>query len=230
MDDRQREQLRLIVTHEINLVRRALDARITTVFADHARRGRLHSGATIKVSVRAMGEIAAAFLTDLGAKARVVATDANAFDALSDAVRDCLDACAEQMALVTRTANGRNTRSSNQSLERVAGDLFSQMRSDIEAKLAIMGFDFGRPPAITSTPLSSPQPAKKGGRPPADFWDDMWASVAVALFDGGLTPKSQADIERAMADWIEANGHYAADSTIRGRARRLWDRIAALDP
>jgi hypothetical protein len=30
-----------------------------------------------------------------------------------------------------------------------------------------------------------------------------------------------------MAGWIEANGHSAAESTIRARARRLWDHISA---
>lgn len=75
-------------------------------------------------------------------------------------------------------------------------------------------------------------PAKapgKGGRPPAEFWDDMWAAVATALYDGTLTAKTQADVERAMAEWIEANGYSAADSTVRARARRLWDRLSAPD-
>jgi hypothetical protein len=32
-----------------------------------------------------------------------------------------------------------------------------------------------------------------------------------------------------MAEWIESHGQTAAESTIRGRARRLWDRIVDLD-
>ena len=70
-------------------------------------------------------------------------------------------------------------------------------------------------------------PAKPGGRPPAAFWDDLWAAIAVALYVGELVPKTQADIEGAMADWLEGNGHSAAESTIRARARRLWDGIVA---
>ena len=33
----------------------------------------------------------------------------------------------------------------------------------------------------------------------------MWAAIAANLYNGDLKPKTQADIERAMADWIAAN-------------------------
>lgn len=67
---------------------------------------------------------------------------------------------------------------------------------------------------------------RKGGRPPSEFWDDMWAAIAAALYDGTLNPKTQADVERAMTEWISANGSSAANSTVRARARRLWDRVS----
>jgi hypothetical protein len=57
----------------------------------------------------------------------------------------------------------------------------------------------------------------------------MWAAVAVALYTGDLNPKSQADIERAMAGFLEAQGRDPATSTVRQRARRLWDRLADED-
>jgi hypothetical protein len=42
------------------------------------------------------------------------------------------------------------------------------------------------------------------------------------LFEGELIPKTQADIERAMHQWISDNGHAAGDTTVRERASKLW--------
>ena len=106
------------------------------------------------------------------------------------------------------------------------------MRADIEAKLAITAFDFDA--GVSSTHAGQPTTStatspKRGGRPPAEFWDDMWAAIATALYSGELHPKSQADVQRAMSEWIEGNGYSAADSTVKARARRLWDLLHALD-
>lgn len=233
MDDREREQLALIATHELSVARRGLEERIGAVFANHSALGRLHSGATIKVSVRAMGEVGQAFLDDLSSKTKAVSVDPQALEMLSATVGEFLDMCMdEQLPPVTRMGSGRLGSPRNESIEGAARELFDEMRADIEAKLAIAAFDFeasGPPPvSAPSIPPVLPSP-KKGGRPPAEFWDDMWAAIATALYDGSLTPKTQANVERAMADWIEANGYSAAHSTVRGRARRLWDRLSATD-
>ena len=232
MNDRERERLRLITTLETGMAQRVIDERLNAIFADHAAKGRLHSGATIEVSVSAMNESASAFLIDLGNKVKAVASDSDAFAALSTTVGDYLDDCAERMPPITRMASGRLTGPRDERIERVAGEMFDQMRADVEAKLAIAAFDFEghtASPAALRPPAKAATTAKKGGRPPAEFWDDMWAAIAASLYSGDLKPKSQADVQRAMAEWIEANDRNAADSTVKSRARRLWDRIAALD-
>lgn len=232
MNDREREQISLITAQELRVVERLLGDRINAVFGDHSAKGRLHSGATIKVSVQAMQQIADDFLRDVMLKVKAVANDQDAFAVLAKAVGDCLDICETQMSPVIRMASGRVQGARNGSIERSAADLFGQMRTDIETKLAILAFDFNAPPKpdavpILATPIQAP--SKKGGRPPAGFWDDMWAEIAVALYKGDLAPKSQADVERAMIERIEALGHSAAESTVRARARRLWDRLSTPD-
>ena len=233
MNDRERQQLTLIAKHEIGKVKRSLEEEISAVFANHSMAGRLHSGATIIVSVRAMGELADAFLADLLLKVKAVAINPEAFEMLSTTVRELLDICLEQqMPAVTRMASGRLQGARDEGVQRLAIEHFDQVRTDIENKLAIAAFDFdaGAPPPISMTLVSSAAPLpKKGGRPPAEFWDDMWAAIAASLYSGDLKPKSQADVQRAMAEWIEANDRNAANSTVKSRARRLWDRIAALD-
>jgi hypothetical protein len=42
---------------------------------------------------------------------------------------------------------------------------------------------------------------------------------------GDLKPKTQADIERAMLQWISDHDKSAGETTIRDRASRLWRAI-----
>lgn len=79
-------------------------------------------------------------------------------------------------------------------------------------------------------PVATAAPAipvnEKRGRPPAKWWDDMWVAIAIQLFEGALQPKLQVDIENAMQEWIIANDKTAATSTVRKRARKLWDALS----
>jgi hypothetical protein len=67
------------------------------------------------------------------------------------------------------------------------------------------------------------------GRPPAEWWDDMWIEICRQLYAGDLKPHRQADIETAMLEWIEVSGNSAAISTVRPRARKLWTAISTED-
>lgn len=230
MNDSEREQIRLIATHETSQASRAVKKKLEAVVADHAAKGRLHSGATIKVSVEAMQSIGEPYLDSIAAKIKAVTHGTESFALLSEAVQDFLNECGNSMPGILKMARGSRTVAENDSIGLAGMKLFNQMRADIDARLAILSYEFQKAPGVE---LSAPKrgetlsPAKMGGRPPSAFWDDLWAAIGTALYVGKLFPKSQADIERAMADWLDANGHSAAPSTIRARARRLWDGIVA---
>ena len=83
-------------------------------------------------------------------------------------------------------------------------------------------------PAAPVEDLPGPT-SSKAGRPPAEWWDDMWIEICRRLYVGDLQPKRQADVENAMNDWIAANGNSAAPSTVRSRARKLWRAIGNED-
>jgi hypothetical protein len=53
----------------------------------------------------------------------------------------------------------------------------------------------------------------------------MWVAIAVALYTGDLQPRTQADIERAMKDWLASNNVDVGDTAVRGRARKLWQKV-----
>ena len=64
--------------------------------------------------------------------------------------------------------------------------------------------------------------ANTGGRPPASWWDDLWIEMCRQIWVGDLKPDKQSEIESAMKEWTDSQGHDPADSTIRARARKLW--------
>jgi hypothetical protein len=63
------------------------------------------------------------------------------------------------------------------------------------------------------------------GRPPKAWWDDLWVEMCRQLYEGDLKPVRQADIEKAMHAWLNANDHEASEMTVRTRARKLFAAI-----
>jgi hypothetical protein len=92
----------------------------------------------------------------------------------------------------------------------------SFLRADIE-KMIPAGSAVAPAPAALALPI--------GGRPPADWWEDLIIDICFRHFRGELQPKTQADVARAMQAWITDRGYQAADSTVRVRARKVWNAI-----
>lgn len=81
---------------------------------------------------------------------------------------------------------------------------------------------------LTEEPTTEkPEPPleDKGGRPRAEWWEDLWIAVCTQLYVGDLQPKNAADIQRAMQGWLIDKGFDAAESTLKPRARKLWKAI-----
>jgi hypothetical protein len=78
-------------------------------------------------------------------------------------------------------------------------------------------------------PTEAPAKDNPGGRPTAEWWDDMWCHVIGQIYDGTLTPSSQAAIEKAMHSWANDRGHEPAVSTIRLRARKLYKTLKKVE-
>jgi hypothetical protein len=74
----------------------------------------------------------------------------------------------------------------------------------------------------TSDAIETQSSQKKGGRPPKDWWDDLWCAIWGDIYRGDLKPKSQADIERAMMDWVTARDESASESTLKPLARKMF--------
>jgi hypothetical protein len=108
---------------------------------------------------------------------------------------------------------------------------FDTWTPDQKSHLQAFGVSFLRAeiekliPADTAGPETPPPSAAVGGRPPADWWEDCLIDLCFKHFRGELHHKTQAEIVRAMQDWITARGYDAAESTIKLRARKLMEAI-----
>jgi hypothetical protein len=96
----------------------------------------------------------------------------------------------------------------------------SFLRADIEKMIPVANTETPAATVITATPSPG-----KGGRPKADWWEDLWIEICRQLYVGDLKPKTQADIERAMLQWISDQDKSAGGTTVRDRASKLWRAI-----
>lgn len=78
------------------------------------------------------------------------------------------------------------------------------------------------PDVLTATAVPSAI-SSRAGRPRKEFWEDLLVAIFDQLWHGELTPKTQADVEGAMHDWLSANGHDASERSVRQRAKSLWN-------
>lgn len=63
------------------------------------------------------------------------------------------------------------------------------------------------------------------GAPPKTIFEDALLAVAHRWHMGDFKPSRQADVQRALADWLAANEVQAGDTAIKERAKKLWDRF-----
>jgi hypothetical protein len=69
----------------------------------------------------------------------------------------------------------------------------------------------------------------KGGRPTKVNWEAVMVDLARQLYVGDLKPTAQADVERAIADYLSGDDITLSESTIRDHARELWQAVQKED-
>ena len=79
-----------------------------------------------------------------------------------------------------------------------------------------------RPTPIGGDAVATLTTNVKAGRPPADFWDDLWCAVWGQIYRAELLPKRQADVERAMLAWAGDQDFELSPSAAKPRARKLF--------
>lgn len=233
MDEHQRSQIRLIIAHELDLAQRATAQEGRSIFAAHSAKGILGSGVTVKTVSAAIGGGSDRLLTTLIEKVGAIANDPEAFELIATALEAHFGNSEGEVVTSARMASRRGSGEPDPSILSSAMNLFEQIKSDIRARIEIARFSFDGKKADQPAQRSAvdhPAPANrvnKGGKPLAAHWDDMWAEIAVRLWDGDLKPTKQKDISDAMFAWFTAKEINIGQTAVTSRARALWLKIEA---
>lgn len=223
METTARAQVRLILEDLSIRAGKATEARIKTLFARQAADGMLRSGSTIRNAIDAVDEIASDFITNGVDKVATVAKDPEAFAMIEAAVDTLLRFMGQKVDEAVRMATSGGSGGSP-SIVKASNELFAQSKEALQRQLDIHRFSFTVPPTDKAASTDNQPSIKRnrGGKPMAAHWDGLWAAIAVKLYIGDLQPKTQADIENAMKDWLADKNIDASDSAVRLRARTLW--------
>ncbi len=201
------------------------------MFADHAARGCLQSGATVRSALRIAEDLATDYVKTLVAAVADVSQDSVAFGMILTDVTILLRDLQVRVDQAVKQATGGGEGANNfPSVSRETNRLYLELQQRTLRLLEIHRFSFTRPASARVVEVRSPvlrqfreQPSKnKGGKPLAGHWDEMWATIAVQLYVGDLQPETQADIERAMLGWFVDRDLDVGETAIRERARQLW--------
>ena len=215
MNDRERKRTELIIEDELASADKSLTKVIESVYAEHSAKGVLRSGYTIKAVMLACEQSANKLLDILVAKVQPILPDAETFLSITTALTAFLVIVESHKTRLLGVSNA----SAAGAVEAV-DELMKEIREGIGRRMEIASFDFDRVILKqTNKPLAV---MNRGGKPLAAHWDEMWASIAVALYTGDLQPKSQADIETVIKQWFYDNNLDIGDTAARERARTLW--------
>lgn len=210
MDKLERAQVRLLLEHISSEYADKSDEQQKAMHSDHAARGRLQSGATVKESLRIIEIVASDYVKAIVAAVSDVAQDTEAFGMIATDVTLLLRTLQVSVDQAVRLATGGGGEVNKYpSVSRESNRLFMELQHRVLRLLEIHRFTFTRPsianlnpPQSASGVLDKGQPQKnKGGKPLAGHWDDMWSTIAVQLSDRNLE---------------------IGETVIRDRARQLW--------
>jgi hypothetical protein len=192
--------------------------------------------ATVKLAVSAVDEIASDLITQCIDHVSAIAKDLDAFAMIEESIERFLRFLPRDVEASAGWLNGRDVDALTAALED-----FVSSPDHLWRQLERHRFVFTVPfPPGDAHFVKDPHPSDvvddksskriwKGGRPPADWWDDLWIEICRQLFTGDLKPAKQAHVENAMKTWAAQNGHDVGDSSIRPRARKLFSAITSKD-
>ena len=160
---------------------------------------------------------------------RTIDATVEAFEILEDSCRSFVNFLEENYFGVARNAapfggSRPDQDQENNPLSKLWRQARERLQLEIEASRA--AFDHG---SANSSAKVSNSARNNGGKPLAKHWDKMWAFVAVQLYSLELQPETQADIERAMADWFSGANIDVGETAIRQRAQKLWNEYQRVE-
>lgn len=231
-----RSHIRLALLHAHEQVLIGLKDHLQSLYSQFNADNRLHSDAMLRSAIRAIEEHGRQFVTTAIDRISGVEQSFASFAMIEDGFAGFISVLEAEVENATDTAVGHDGNADHKNnMGKLATEGFGEVRRRLKSQLELHRMPFclkvSEPAFAQSTSAPHPQPSStpknKGGRPLADHWDEMWAEIAVKLWNGDWEPKTQADVEREMHEWLAAHDLDAGDTTVRARARKLWDKMQA---
>ena len=227
----ERAQVRLLLEQAGDEWRAKAASQRKAMHADHSARGCLRSGATVTAALRMVEELVGDYVKQIVAAVGDISQDTEAFGMIvtevSIMLRHLKLEVDQSVVLVTHGA----TTGPVSSIATQAKMNFREIEKRALQLVEIHRFTFTKPTQNRESAASGQTvalfqptlaPKNKGGKPLAEHWDEMWATIAVLLWDGKLVPKKQGDIKKAMFAWFVERGIEVGDTAVTDRARQLW--------
>ena len=223
MNEEDRLQLERLTDRAKRKSQEQLEQGLRRIFTEHSLKGILGSNSTIKAGIQLMEKIATDWFAQLVEECGDVARTEEVFDQIAEAMSEILHKFGGKLPEIVSNAIGGQAVGS---ITASGLGLFRSMRSDVEAEVIMARHSFLNESTADNTFDDNRRgPVAKGGKPLAKHWDAMWAEIATQLWTGDLNPNKQADIKRAMFDWLNDRGINAGDTSVTERARALWLRM-----
>ena len=242
MESTERAQIRLILEHERLAIQRECQERLKALYAKHSAAGTLQSGATAKAGIRIIEDLGESFVKKSVDQTASVAMDIDAFAMIVEETESLFRVFGGEVQSIKRMVTGRKPDDPSQrSIVDAVQKLFREAHAKTMRQLEIHRFTFTKPAidgplqgergtAPTAFDTGGKRPIRaQAGRLPADWWDDLWIEIFRQVYLGDLKPKSQADIVSAMQQWLSDNDIEAGDSTLKPRARKLYQMLQEVD-
>lgn len=167
MDQHARAQIRLILEDADARTKKAVDDRLKAIYADHAARGLLQSGATVKVAIGGIEEIASKFITGCIDQVATIAKDMEAFAMIEEVVEGLLKSLGGRVESAAAMATGNSRLGSTfESVFKAAEMRFAESRQQLRRQLEIQRFTFTvpyNPPPKASLPAAAAAKNRGGG-------------------------------------------------------------------
>jgi hypothetical protein len=233
-----RSHIRLTLATLHEQVFTGLKDHLESLYSQFGAGNRLHSDAMLKSAFRAIEDHGRQFVASAVDRISGVDQSFQSFAMIEDGFAGFISVLEAEAENATNTAVGNQGSAGHKSnIEKLAAEGLADIRRRLKEQLELHRLPFcmrlGDPPAVQHPSPSHQQPSvmpkNKGGRPRADHWDDLWATIAVRLWTGDFKPKSQADIAKAMHDWLAENELDAGETAVKDRARKLWQKMEASD-
>lgn len=230
MNADERAQIQLVLDYEFGRALERANKVANEIFAKRSVTGTVRSGSAISEILARQRDELGNLIDDVMLKVGAISRERRAAALVTVAFTEFMDKLLNgEFKHVAAIVSGDGSRDPNDGIWSQTKTAFHELNRDLDTRLRIASYDFNARPNSQDQPApkakSSAQRKNPGGKPLARHWDALWAEIAVQLWNGDLKPTKQADISKAMHDWLAAKNLDAGNTAVTDRARALWQRI-----